>query len=253
MYLEKIVETKREEVAKLKEKKISLKDTFKKGKLTLIAEIKKASPSKGIISTNFDPQRQLELYIKGGADAISILTDEKYFQGSTNILKELRTKTNLPILRKDFIIDPIQIYQSLFLGANVILLIASILTKKEISDFLKISKDIGLEAIVEVHNPQELTKVLDTETEILGINNRDLNDFSVSLRNTEKLLEELEKLDKRKDFYVISESGIKEKSDIDYLRSLGVDGVLIGEALMKENDPVLKIGELFPEKRSNLQ
>ncbi len=87
----------------------------------------------------------------------------------------------------------------------------------------------------------------------MGINNRDLNDFSVSLRNTEKLLEELEKLDKRKDFYVISESGIKEKSDIDYLRSLGVDGVLIGEALMKENDPVSKIGELFPEKRSNLQ
>lgn len=253
MYLEKIVETKKEEVAKLKEKKISLKDSFQKGKLTLIAEIKKASPSKGIISTNFDPQRQLELYMKASADAISILTDEKYFQGSTNILKELRTKTNLPILRKDFIIDPIQIYQSLFLGANVILLIASILTKKEISDFLKISKDIGLEAIVEVHNPQELTKVLDTETEILGINNRDLNDFSVSLRNTEKLLEELEKLDKRKDFYVISESGIKEKSDIDYLRSLGVDGVLIGEALMKENDPVSKIGELFPEKRSNLQ
>jgi indole-3-glycerol phosphate synthase len=253
MYLEKIVETKREEVAKLKEKKISLKDSFQKGKLTLIAEIKKASPSKGIISTNFDPQRQLELYMKASADAISILTDEKYFQGSTNILKELRTKTNLPILRKDFIIDPIQIYQSLFLGANVILLIASILTKKEISDFLKISKDIGLEAIVEVHNPQELTKVLDTETEILGINNRDLNDFSVSLRNTEKLLEELEKLGKRRDFYVISESGIKEKSDIDYLRSLGVDGVLIGEALMKENDPVSKIGELFPEKRSNLQ
>lgn len=253
MYLEKIVETKREEVAKLKEKKISLKDTFKKGKLTLIAEIKKASPSKGIISTNFDSQRQLELYIKGGADAISILTDEKYFQGSTKILKELRTKTNLPILRKDFIIDPIQIYQSLFLGANVILLIASILTKKEISDFLKISKDIGLEAIVEVHNHQELIKVLDTETEILGINNRDLSDFSVSLRNTEKLLEELEKLDKRRDFYVISESGIKEKSDIDYLRSLGVNGVLIGEALMKENDPVSKIGELFPEKRSNLK
>jgi indole-3-glycerol phosphate synthase len=253
MYLEKIVETKKEEVAKLKEKKISLKDSFQKGKLTLIAEIKKASPSKGIISTNFDPQRQLELYIKAGADAISILTDEKYFQGSTKILKELRAKTNLPILRKDFIIDPIQIYQSLFLGANVILLIASILTKKEISDFLKISKDIGLESIVEVHNRQELIKVLDTETEILGINNRDLNDFSVSLRNTEKLLEELEKLDKRKDFYVISESGIKEKSDIDYLRSLEVDGVLIGEALMKENDPVLKIGELFPEKRSNLQ
>lgn len=248
MYLEKIVETKKEEVSKLKKKKISLINSLQKKELTLIAEIKKASPSKGIISTNFDPERQLELYIKAGADAISILTDEKYFQGSTEILKRLRSKTNLPILRKDFIIDSVQIYQSLFLGADVILLIASILSKEEISNFLKITKDIGLEAIVEVHNRKELMMVLDTGAEILGINNRNLQDFSVNLQNTEKILEELEKLGKRKEFYVISESGIKEKSDIDYLRSLGVDGVLIGETLMKENNPVSKVHELIPEK-----
>jgi len=252
MFLDKIVDTKKKEIEKIKSKKNSLKGSLEKEEITLIAEIKKASPSKGIISKDFDPDSQLEAYIKGGADAVSILTDEEYFQGSTELLQRLRKKTTLPILRKDFIIDAVQIYQSLFLGADVILLIASILSQKELREFLHLTEDLGMEALVEVHNLEDLEKVLNTDTQILGINNRDLNDFYVDIKNTEKILDELEKKGRRKDFYIISESGIKEKKDIDYLKSLGVNGVLIGETLMRENNPISKIRELFPEKEKIL-
>ncbi|RAO98812.1 indole-3-glycerol phosphate synthase [Petrotoga sp. 9PW.55.5.1] len=252
MFLDKIVDNKKKEIEKIKSKKNSLKSSLEKEEITLIAEIKKASPSKGIISKDFDPDSQLEAYIKGGADAVSILTDEEYFQGSTELLQRLKKKTTLPILRKDFIIDAVQIYQSLFLGADVILLIASILSQKELREFLHLTEDLGMEALVEVHNLEDLEKVLNTDTQILGINNRDLTDFSVNIKNTEKILDKLAKKSRRKDFYIISESGIKEKKDIDYLKSLGVDGVLIGEALMRENNPISKIRELFPEKEKIL-
>jgi indole-3-glycerol phosphate synthase len=148
--------------------------------------------------------------------------------------------------------DTVQIYQSLFLGADVILLIASILSQKELREFLHLTEDLGMEALVEVHNLEDLEKVLNTDTQILGINNRDLTDFSVKIKNTEKILDKLAKKSRRKDFYIISESGIKEKKDIDYLKSLGVNGVLIGEALMRENNPISKIRELFPEKEKIL-
>lgn len=248
MFLQEIIKTKNEELSKLTQKKRSLKSALKKSKLTLIAEIKKASPSKGLISKNFDPEKQLQAYSQGGADAISILTDEKYFNGSTEILRQLRGKTSLPILRKEFIIHPLQIYESLFLGADIVLLIAAILTKQQIISFLDISNQLGLEALVEVHDHDDLEKIIDTKTEILGINNRNLDNFTVDITNTEKIINELEKMNIRNNFYIVSESGVKDKSDVDYLESLGVNGVLIGEALMKSNKPQEKIKELFPKK-----
>ncbi len=248
MFLQEIIKTKNEELSKLTQKKRSLKSALKKSELTLIAEIKKASPSKGLISKNFDPEKQLQAYSQGGADAISILTDEKYFNGSTEILRQLRGKTSLPILRKEFIIHPLQIYESLFLGADIVLLIAAILTKQQIISFLDISNQLGLEALVEVHDHDDLEKIIDTKTEILGINNRNLDNFTVDITNTEKIINELEKMNIRNNFYIVSESGVKDKSDVDYLESLGVNGVLIGEALMKSNKPQEKIKELFPKK-----
>lgn len=248
MFLQEIIKTKNEELLKLTQKKRSLKSVLRKSELTLIAEIKKASPSKGIISKNFDPEKQLEAYAKGGADAISILTDEKYFNGGTEILRQLRSKTTLPILRKDFIIHPLQIYESLFLGSDVILLIAAILTKEQIINFLEISNQFGLETLVEVHDYDDLEKIKGTKTEMLGINNRNLDDFTVDIRNTEKIINKLERMNIRGNFYIVSESGIKNKKDIDYLESLSVDGVSIGEALMKADNPLEKIKELFPQK-----
>jgi indole-3-glycerol phosphate synthase len=248
MFLQEIIKIKNEELSKLTQKKRSLKSTLRKNDLTLIAEIKKASPSKGIISKNFDPEKQLEAYAKGGADAISILTDERYFNGSSEILRELRNKTSLPILRKDFIIHPLQIYESLFLGADIVLLIAAILTKEQIINFLEISNQLGLEALVEVHDYNDLEKIKDTKTEILGINNRNLDNFTVDIKNTERIINKLEKMHIRDNFYIVSESGVKDKKDIEYLQSLEVDGVLIGEALMKADNPLEKIKELFPQK-----
>ena len=147
-------------------------------------------------------------------------------------------------MRKDFIIEPIQVYESLFLGADVILLIASILEEEKLKDLLKLVHSLGLEAIVEVHSLEDLEKILGTPAEIIGINNRNLQDFSVDLKTTEKIVKELQGKKLRDNYYIIAESGIKDREDIDYLRDLGVNGVLIGETLMKAADPYRKIREL---------
>jgi len=210
----------------------------------LIAEIKKASPSKGLISDHFQPEEQLKKYVKAQVDAISILTDQKYFLGSNDILRELRKLTDLPILRKEFIIDPLQIYESFFLGADIILLIAAILRQDSLNSLLKLTHKLGLEAIIEVHNLQELRMAMATDAEIIGVNNRNLHDFSVDLRTTELVINELIKNESRDSCYIISESGINNRSDIDCLISLGVNGVLIGETLMRAEDPVEKVKEL---------
>ncbi|MGM0500635.1 MAG: indole-3-glycerol phosphate synthase TrpC [Bacillota bacterium] len=244
MILDKIVEHKKEEVKKLKKKRRSLKEKLKVDKISLLAEIKKASPSKGLIQPNFKPKAQLKSYEQAGAAAISILTDQKFFQGSIQILQQLRELTELPILRKEFIIDPLQIYESFFIGADVILLIAAILDDQQLESFLSLCRELKLEAIVEVHNLEELKRVLKTKAEIIGINNRDLNDFSVDLKTTAELSTELEKLGQRNNHYLIAESGIKCREDIDFLKEIGVDGVLIGETLMKAKSPAAKIKEL---------
>lgn len=244
MILDQIVAHKREEVKKLKRKRRSLKEKLAADKISLLAEIKKASPSKGLIQPDFNPAVQLSAYEEAGAAGISILTDHKFFQGSNQILQHMRELTELPILRKEFIIDPLQIYESFFIGADVVLLIAAILTEQELNEFLDLCRKLKLEAIVEVHSLEELKRVIKTEAEIIGINNRDLNDFSVDLNTTAELAAELEKLGQRDNYYLIAESGIKTKEDINFLKELGVDGVLIGETLMRADSPAAKIKEL---------
>jgi len=244
MILDKIVEHKKKEVKELKTKRRSLKEKLASDKISLLAEIKKASPSKGLIQPNFKPDVQLKAYEKAGAAGISVLTDQKFFQGSSQILKQMRKLTELPILRKEFIIDPLQVYESFFIGADVVLLIAAILTDQELNKFLDICRELKLEAIVEVHSLADLKRVLKTEAEIIGINNRDLNDFSVQLKTTAELAAELEKLGERDNHYLIAESGIKTKEDLDFLKEIGVDGVLIGETLMRAESPAAKIKEL---------
>ena len=244
MILDKIVKHKRKEVEKLKQKQRSLKEKLAEDQISLLAEIKKASPSKGLIQANFRPAAQLKAYEQSGAAGISILTDQKFFQGNNQILEEMRALTELPILRKEFIIDPLQIYESFFIGADVVLLIAAILDDQQLEKFLNLTKELKLEAIVEVHNQKELKRVLKTEAEIIGINNRDLNDFSVDLETTAELSAELESLGQRKNHYLIAESGIKSRDDIDYLKEIGVDGVLIGETLMRAKSAATKIKDL---------
>jgi len=244
MILDKIVEHKKKEVKKLKKKRRSLKEKLKSDQISLLAEIKKASPSKGLIQPEFNPASQLKSYEEAGAAGISILTDQKFFQGSNQILQQMRELTELPILRKEFIIDPLQIYESFFIGADVVLLIAAILSDQQLQKFLALCTELKLEAIVEVHSKEELKRVLKTEAEIIGINNRDLNDFSVDLKTTAELTAELEKIAQRDNHYLIAESGIKNRKDIDFLKEIGVDGVLIGETLMRAESPAAKIKEL---------
>jgi indole-3-glycerol phosphate synthase len=244
MILDKIVEHKKEEVKELKKERRSLKEKLASEQISLLAEIKKASPSKGLIQPDFNPVAQLKAYEKAGAAGISILTDQKFFQGSNQILQQMRRLTELPILRKEFIIDPLQIYESFFIGADIVLLIAAILTDQQLEKFLVLCRELKLEAVVEVHSLKELKRVLKTEAEIIGINNRDLNDFSVDLKTTAEMSAELKKLGQRDNHYLIAESGIKTKADIDFLKEIGVDGVLIGETLMKAESPAAKVKEL---------
>ena len=244
MILDKIIKEKEKEVERLKDSRNSLKRKLIAPGISLLAEIKKASPSKGLIQEDFNPEKQLAAYEKAGASAISVLTDEKFFQGNNQILKMISLQTELPVLRKEFIIDPIQIYESFFLGADVVLLIVAVLEFQELKNLLNLVSKLKMEAIVEVHNHEEMELALKAGAEIIGINNRNLNTFQVDLQTTENLLKHLESIRNRKDYFIIAESGIKTKSDIDYLRDLNVDGVLIGETLMRADDPAIKIEEL---------
>jgi indole-3-glycerol phosphate synthase len=230
---------------KLKTRKQHLNRQFRTsistpGKLNLIAEIKKASPSKGIIVSDFDPVKIAKIYQDSGANALSILTEEKYFKGALSYIKDVRGKNSLPILRKDFIIDEYQIYESYIAGADAILLIAELLPQKKLKEFLSLAKKLGLDCLVELNTEDELKKVLDTPAEIIGINNRNLHNFEVDL-NTSKLLIPLIPQDKVK----VCESGIRTKEDISLLRDLGINAVLIGEALLEAKDICAKIKELF--------
>lgn len=210
-----------------------------RGILGIIAEIKKASPSRGVIREDFDPVEIARCYEKNRVEAISVLTEDGFFRGDTGYLTGIRKMTSVPLLRKDFIIDPYQIYQSKVLGADAVLLIAAALTGRELASFLEIAAEIGLHCLVEVHDRYELETVLETGAEIIGINNRDLRTFKTSLTITEKLIKHIPR-----NKIVISESGIKSREDMLYLQDLGVDGVLIGESLMKAESMDEKLREL---------
>jgi len=207
--------------------------------ISIIAEVKKASPSKGIIREAFDPQEIAMEYSKADIQAISVLTEKDFFLGEEEYLVGIRQAVPLPILRKDFIIDLWQIYQSRCLGADAILLIAAILSESDLNRFQIVAGILGLQSIVEVHDRADLEKALNTGAKIIGINNRDLNTFEVNLKTTEPLINFIPN-----DRAVVSESGISNAEDIGYLRSLGVDAVLIGEAFMRSESIAQKASEL---------
>ena len=204
--------------------KASLKDKDQ----AIIAEIKKASPSAGVISENFDPVTKAKEYEAFGASALSILTEEDYFLGSTQYLKDVKKISKLPILRKDFIVDIYQIYESKLIGSDCILLIASILSDEELNDFTQLADTLGLDYIIEVHNEDELKRVQDFSEAIIGVNNRDLKSFMVDIENSIRLKQLF-----NQDNLFVAESGIKGQSDINKLLRNGINIFLIGESLMK--------------------
>ncbi len=208
-------------------------------KPAIIAEIKKASPSKGVIRPEFNPEEIALIYEKSGASCLSVLTDQNFFQGSFDILSNVRKVTNLPLLCKDFIISPYQIYKARFSGADAILLIAAILEDSDLIYLKKIADKLNMDVLVEIHNYEELQRVLNLNCfELIGINNRDLKTFKTNLNVTLTIMQSLsnKKLQGRKDEIFISESGIKCYEDLKLLASIGIKGVLIGETLMKEKN-----------------
>lgn len=208
------------------------KNIFKKGlegkSESIIAEIKKASPSAGLISKDFDPVSKAKEYELFGASALSILTEEDYFQGDVQYLIDVKNASNLPILRKDFIIDEYQIYESKLIGADCILLIASILNDEELKIFSQIADKLCLDYIIEVHDKDELLRVKNFSKAIIGVNNRNLKTFEVDIENSIRLRKEF-----KEDNIFVSESGIKSQKDIDKLKAHNINVFLIGESLMK--------------------
>ena len=196
----------------------------------IIAEIKKASPSAGVISEDFDPIKKAIEYEAFGASALSILTEEDFFMGSVSYLKDVKKITNLPILRKDFMIDEYQIYESKLIGADCILLIASILSDQQIKDFINISQQLELDYLIEVHDENELRRVEHFEGALIGVNNRNLKTFEVDLDNSVRLRNAF----KQKNIF-IAESGIKSREDINYLKLNNINVFLIGESLMRSS------------------
>ncbi|MDP4096640.1 indole-3-glycerol phosphate synthase TrpC [Paenibacillus sp. P96] len=258
MYLDQIVVTKQKEVAALKEhffileaerkigempSTLGFEDALakrRKRKLGLIAEVKKASPSKGLIRPDFDPVQIALAYEAAGADCISVLTDVDYFQGSPDYLREIRKAVGIPLLRKDFVIDETQIYEARLLGADAVLLIAAILDKDTMRRFLNTARETGLDTLVEVHDRTELETVLELGATLIGVNNRDLKTFETRLQTTEELADLV-----TEGITLISESGIAGPKDIEYLYSKGAQGVLVGEYLMRQKDVSRAVQELM--------
>ena len=209
--------------------------------IRLIAEVKRASPSKGVLCANLDPGKLANTYAQCGAAAISVLTEPRYFQGSLEDLEAIRHKLpNVPLLRKDFILRPYQVFESRAWGADALLLIVSILDDTELKELLSLGHDLGMQCLVEVHNENELEKALACDVKIIGINNRNLDTMSVDINVTGRLRPLVPP-----GRIVVSESGIKKRGDIQQLMEWGVDAVLIGEALVTADDVAAKIKELF--------
>jgi indole-3-glycerol phosphate synthase len=207
--------------------------------LSVIAEVKKASPSAGVISADFDPVTIATEYERCGASAISVLTDEKFFQGKLSYLRDVREKVSLPVLRKDFIIHEAQIYEAVVAGADAILLIVAVLSQDDLIRLLDIAHTFQLDVLVEIHDLAELDRALDTEARIIGINNRNLKTFDVSLDTTRELAGELSP-----DHILVSESGLSSGKDAQQVQQWGADAILVGEALMRSDDKAAKMAEL---------
>ena len=218
----------------------AIETQLSKNKAAVIAEIKKASPSKGVIRENFNPKEVAISYEKGGATCLSVLTDQKYFQGHTNYLKEARAACSLPVLRKDFMVDPYQIYEARMMGADCILLIVAALSFDLVKELEAMAHALDMDVLVEVHNQAELDLALQLKTPLLGINNRNLKTFEVSLQTTFDLIKNIS-VDK----VIVTESGIFTPMDIKIMQDHHVNTFLIGEAFMRESDPGESLKTLF--------
>ncbi len=257
-YLDKIVDYKKQELASLR-RRVSLKDVqfqatdvpavlpflknFKQGDINIIAEIKKASPSLGVIRQNFKPVDIALSYEEGGAKALSVLTDEHFFQGSLSFIEKIKQKVALPCLRKDFTLDEYHIYEARAAQADALLLIAAILDKHQLKDYYILASELGMTVLVEVHSQEEWEKIAFLNPSLVGVNNRNLETFEVSLDTSRRLVKNFPKTST-----CISESGIKTRTDIDDLMKVGYQGFLIGETFMKELDPGKKLKELIEKK-----
>ena len=252
--LEQILEVKKEEVAALKKRMsinsfkdsrffnqigLSLYNSLSGKTISIIAEIKKASPSKGIIREDFNHLKIAEIYFQQSVDAVSVLTDEKFFQGNISFLKDIAMIKQAPLLRKDFIIDEYQIFEAKANGADLILLICEALTKIQIRDLTQTALETGLEVLLELHSHEQLKKIDFELNKIIGVNNRNLEDFSVDLYTTYNIAKHLPD-----DVMLVSESGISKKEDIDLLRNSGANAVLVGEHLMRSPNIFDKLKEL---------
>ena len=206
----------------------------------IIAEIKKASPSKGIIRDDFSPAEHARDYAVNGAACLSVLTDEKYFEGANVYLESARAACNLPVLRKDFIIEPYQIAESKVIGADCVLLVVAALDQPQLVDLVAYANEISIDILIEVHNRPELDRALELDTEIIGINNRDLHTFSTSLQTTLDLIAFIPPTK-----IIVTESGINSVADVQKMTKSGVFGYLVGESLMRSENPGLKLRELF--------
>ena len=250
MILDKIVKSKQKELNESKIKRninilqdivnkqsdvLNFKDSLKKqstSDIRIIAEVKKASPSKGIIREDFDPITIAKQYDANNAAAISVLTETEFFMGKLEFLKEIKNTVNIPVLRKDFLFDPYQIYEARANGADAVLLIAAILEKSLLEELLSVVKELSMSALVEVHTKNELEKVLQTNAEIIGINNRNLKTFNTDIQTSINLIADIPNSK-----IIVTESGIKTKEDILKLSEAGVDAFLIGETFMRDENP----------------
>jgi len=259
MILDKIAEHKRREVALAKARRSieslqrgiceledqprgflrALRATAASGWTAVIAEVKKGSPSKGVIREDFDPLAIAEIYQDNGAACLSVLTDEHFFMGHLQYLGKIREVVNLPLLRKDFICDPYQIYEARVAGADAILLIAAMLDAGQLAEYNALAAELHLDVLMEVHDEAELQTALEIGCELVGINNRNLQTFETDLATTERLLPMIPD-----DYFVVAESGIACRADVERLQQAGARGFLVGESLMREDDIGAKLREL---------
>ncbi|MFW2421558.1 MAG: indole-3-glycerol phosphate synthase TrpC [Porticoccaceae bacterium] len=218
----------------------SMRSSLEQGRAAVIAEVKKASPSKGVIREDFDPVAIAQSYQRGGASCLSVLTDIDFFQGSDDYLQRARAATSLPVIRKDFIVDSYQVIEARALGADAVLLIVAALSDAQLAEFHALAVELGMDVLIEVHGEQELDRALRIDNPLLGINNRNLHTFETSLDNTYQLLAKIPA-----DRIVVTESGIHTSDDVAAMRGHDVNAFLVGEALMRHAEPGQRLVELF--------
>lgn len=233
------LEAVKEQALTLPGKEFVFEYALRKPELSFICECKKASPSKGIIAEDFPYLKIAQEYEQAGADCISVLTEPKYFLGDDSYLQEIAQAVSVPCLRKDFVVAPYMIYEARVLGAAAVLLICSLLTEKELAEYLEICDSLGMSALVEVHNAAEISMAIHAGARIIGVNNRNLSDFSVDMANSSRLRELVPP-----EILFVAESGIKTAADVQALREIGADAVLIGELLMRAENRSAMLEEL---------